>query len=207
MLPSQLGGTQWFYRKKSRVKDVCVAILWVKRGKHPVIFIASPSELPSKFENSFLSVCGETSGTSTPLASPPALWPGCQVSLGRQALAEQCWQVQALWTKALGKEMSGLKDQNAALPSTLCFCCHGGKPDGGDFPQKEALLVLRGFIGVPSAGPMGNSNGLGAATPSSQDGAPESQRSSVMQSCPERLSSMTHTIAVTALTPAGQFFS
>lgn len=28
-----------------------------------------------------------------------------------------------------------------------------------------------------------------------------------MQSCPERLSSMTHTIAVTALTLAGHFFS
>lgn len=97
--------------------------------------------------------------------------------------------------------MSTLKDQNAVLPSTFCFCCLGGKPDGGDFLQNEALLVLKSFTGVPSAGPMGNSSGPGAPP------RIESQRSSAMQSCPAVLSSMTHTIAMTALTPAGHFFS
>lgn len=104
-----------------------------KEGKTHCSFFPPPSEWPSKFENSFLSISGETRGTSRPLASPPALWPGCQVSLGRQGFAQYHWQVQALWTKALSKEMCCLKDRNAALPSTLCFCCHGGKPDGGDF--------------------------------------------------------------------------
>lgn len=73
--------------------------MWIKRGKHPVLFILSASDWPSNFENSFLSISGETRGTSTPLASPPALWPGCQVSSGRQG-----WQVQALWTNHLAKK-------------------------------------------------------------------------------------------------------
>lgn len=47
--------------------------LWLKSGKHPVLFILSPSEWLFKFENSCLSLSGETRGTSTPLASPPAL--------------------------------------------------------------------------------------------------------------------------------------
>lgn len=41
------------------------------------------------------------------------------------------WQVQALWTKALSKEMCSLKDQNAALPSTLCFAA-----------MEESLMVV-----------------------------------------------------------------
>lgn len=84
-----------------------------------------------------------------------------QVNAGRQAFAQHQGQVQALWTKALGKEMSGLKDQNAFLPSAPCFGFHVGKPVGGGCVQKGALLALESFIGTPFAGRMGNCNCLG----------------------------------------------
>ena len=71
------------------------------------------------------------------------------------------WQVQALWTKALSKEMSGLKDQNAALPSTPCIRYCVGKPDRGGCLQKGAFLALKSFIGASSAAPINNCNCLG----------------------------------------------
>lgn len=75
--------------------------------------------------------------------------------LGKMGFARHHWQVQVLWTKALGKEMSSLKDQNAVLPSTLCFCCHGGKLMVVIFYEKKLSWFSRVSLESPLQGQWG----------------------------------------------------